>query len=136
MVVVGCSVIDLARKEMNMRYHTQNINFLKTGAEIKEKAKLLVEKRRAKVEERKRLVAEQAKALGIESVEDALTRAEEIGLELTDPDQNIAHSKMLSNRSKVKEEQAEIRQLETLIRNLDEDRSFELTFDDLEYYGF
>lgn len=119
-----------------MSYHFSKLSFPKTGEEIKKQAEEKIEKLQAKIEERKRLIAEHAAQLGIESVEDALTRAEELGLELTDAEDQVAHTKMLSNRSRAKEEQSEIRQLEMLVRNLPDDETYKLDFDSLQYFGF
>lgn len=116
-------------------YFAEELRFPKTGAEVVEKAKLRIEKLEAKLENRKRFIAEQAKELGIASVEDALTRAEDLGIELS-PENSIVHSKMLNNVNKSKKERAEIEQLEMIVRNLPLDQTFELKFDSLQYFGF
>lgn len=118
-----------------MSYRFGKLTFEKTGREIKDKIAAKVDSLENKVEARKKIIADQAKALGISSVEEALTRAEEIGISLSD-ENRVVHSKMLSNTSRVKDESREIRQLKMAHRNLDDKRTFELDFDSLEYYGF
>lgn len=118
-----------------MSYHFNQLRFPKTGVEIKAKAQEKIKKLQAKIDERKHFIADQAEKLGITSVEAALTRAEEIGFDLNAEDQ-IAHSKLMVNRNKSKAEQGEVRELEMIVRNLPDDRSFNLEFDALRYFGF
>lgn len=116
-------------------YEFNQLVFPKSGSDIVAKAVQKAEKIEAKITERKRVVGDMAKSLGITNVEDALLRAEDLGLELNAEDQ-VVHSKMLSNRSKAQKENEELRRLQMLIRNLPPDQSFDLSFDALSYFGF
>jgi trehalose-6-phosphate synthase len=118
-----------------MDYHMRDWEFPKKGSEIKEKAKKKIEQLKAKVETRRTMISEQAAALGIKSVEEALTRMEEFGHKPEVEDQ-VAFSKIVSNRNKVKSEWDEIEKLKLLARNLPDDGEYKLDFAALEYFGF
>jgi hypothetical protein len=116
-------------------YHTSNFKFPKTGREVICAASAKIAKLTLKIGERKKHVRDQAKALGLESVEDALLKAENLGMNLSVED-SIVHTKMLNNREKARAEQEELEKLEILVRNLPEDAEINLDFDTLEYFGF
>jgi hypothetical protein len=109
--------------------------FPKKGSEIIEKAKGLADRIESKIEERKRVISKLAEQLGITDVGSALMRAEDIGLELS-AENSVAHSKMLDNRSKATKEREELRKLKMVIRNLPADKTFDLKYEALDYFGF
>jgi hypothetical protein len=132
---MGDNDIARVRGEIDMDYHMRGWEFPKTGAEVKAKALEKIEQIKSKVEARRAMIATQAKELGITSVEDALTRMEELGLQF-DSNQEVAFSKLVSNRDRVKSDGGEIKKLELLARNLPDDGEYKLDFAALEYFGF
>jgi hypothetical protein len=111
------------------------LSFPKSGEQIIEKAKAKLARLTARQDERNKTVAALAQQLGIESVEEALTRADELDNSLS-PEDSVAHSKLQGLASRAKRVREEILQLEMVVRNLPHGKTFDLKFEALKYFGF
>jgi hypothetical protein len=112
------------------------LSFPKSGEQIIEKAKAKLARLTARQDERNKTVAALAQQLGIESVEEALTRADELDNSLASPEDSVAHSKLQGLASRAKRVREEILQLEMVVRNLPHGKTFDLKFEALKYFGF
>lgn len=114
----------------------EHLVFTKTGTQILEKAKskcdYLVEKIKLRGDELAKICQE--KKIDAVLMLDAIRRSEVSNTYGLIPNEEVAKIQELSRR--IEQNRTELKMVESVIRNLDSDRKFELTFTELEYWRF
>lgn len=114
-----------------------DLNFDKTGAEIKGKAETKLGNLRHKVTEREATIQELCKAMGLETAMDVLTKMDQLDEMVSNAaGDSPEKAKLHQAVSRVRDIREEMEQLEVVIRNIDPDKTFTLSFEALEYYEF
>jgi hypothetical protein len=114
-----------------------DLNFDKTGAEIKGKSEELLGTLREKLREREAMIQELTKSMGLETAMDVLTKMDELDEMVTNSmGDSPEKAKLHQAVSKLRDYREEMDQLEIVIRNIDPEKTFTLSFEALEYYKF
>jgi hypothetical protein len=142
MTVIRLRALPGGRRKPMRRWRSRggpfgDLNFEKTGAEIKGKAETKIGTLREKTKERETTIQELCKGMGLETAMDVLTKMDQ----LDDMVSNAAgdspeKAKLHQAVNRVRDIREEMDQLEIVIRNIDPEKTFTLSFEALEYYEF
>jgi hypothetical protein len=114
-----------------------DLHFEKTGAEIKGKAEEKLAVLRGKVKEREETIQQLAQSMGLETAMDVLTKMDDLEDMATNAvGDSPEKAKLHQAVAKVRDHREEMEQLEIVGRNLDPAKTFTLSFEAIEYYGF
>lgn len=114
-----------------------DLSFDKTGAEIKGRAETKLGVLRDKLKEREEVIQGLTTSMGLETAMDVLTRLDQLDEMVSDgiadsPEKAKLHQAVL----KLRDHREEMGQLDIVIRNIDSEKVFTLSYDALEYYEF
>jgi hypothetical protein len=114
-----------------------DLHFYKTGAEIKNKCELRVDKVRESAIEREKLIDELTKQMGLKTAADVLLHMDDLDdLVSNARAESPVKAKLHQAVGSLRDKREEIENLEMVIRNIDVSEKFKLSFSALEYLGF
>lgn len=118
----------------------KELEFPKTGKEIKEKAQMKADELRQKLADREKALKVQLEEAGLTSTMDILLNIDDLLNEANSSANAPSDVKVRIQNivRKVRDEKAELERLELVVRNIPEYREepFALSFDALSYFGF
>ena len=116
----------------------KNLHFPKEGKAIIEKGRLKVEELKGKLADREKALKEQLTEAGLTDTMDILLNIDDLLNDAVSSANAPSDVKVrLQNIvRKVRDEKAELDRVETMVRNLPKEETFNLSFDALEYFGF
>jgi hypothetical protein len=114
-----------------------DLHFYKTGAEIKSKCELRVDKVLESATEREKLIDDLTKQMGLKTAADVLLHMDDLDdLVSNARAESPVKAKLHQAVGSLRDKREEIDSLQMVIRNIDTSEKFKLSFSALEYLGF